>query len=639
MSIQAWVESQPAATCATTGWGADPGLAGIFSNKTSLSFDDFDAYDVLAREPLMPGLTGMADASISSETLLLNGKTRGGAAIVEGFRDDYFMIQADVDLNSGTYADIWYRFDDVSNGRLIRLDSGGDVYQIRYTRGSGMTTGSETYTPGGSIPVKIKLTDSSTEVWVNGTKEYTWGASSGSGGVAFGGWQAKFDNIKVGYDNNDDDDLDDVGDDLVFSQDFSSTSDTFAYDDAGNLVKDSQFIYTYDAWHRLVTAVSAEDTDITIGTYAYDALGRRIKKVVTNAGDLDGTELYFYGKGHQVIEVRDGSENMIRQVVHGTQYIDEPLFAVFKDGVAFVHQDANYNVVALTDFAGKVLEHTYYTPYGIQTVDQETYWGDYDGDGLVTAAEANDDGDGNVLDEGDTCYGADPTDECRIYDFDFDNDVDATDSTKLATLISATTYRQPGQPYSGIGNTRAHQGLIYDAELGSYQNRHRQYAASLKRFMQRDLVGGVDAPNANKAAYRRLRRALGRRVILPPPVLSYSDGMNLYGCARGNPAGIFDPTGLATGPFDCTATNWCRFRTTEPDCFEATSWLDAAWQARQEAEEACCRPEMLDCGACCIEHCDQSGTINVTPGGGSCPTGQYEVTYSLSHDLYCDLFY
>ena len=537
MSIQAWVESQPAATCATTGWGADPGLAGIFSNKTSLSFDDFEAYDVLAREPLMPGLTGMADASVSSETLLLNGKTRGGAAIVEGFRDDYFMIQADVDLNSGTYADIWYRFDDVSNGRLIRLESDGDVYQVWYNRGSGMTTGSETYTTGGSIPVKIKLSDSATEVWINGTKEYDWGASSGSGGVAFGGWQAKFDNIKVGYDNNDDDDLDDVGDDLVFSQDFSSTSDTFAYDDAGNLVKDGQFIYTYDAWHRLVTAVSAEDDDITIGTYTYDGRGRRIKKVVTNSGQLDGTELYFYGgvaagapagrNSWQVIEVRDGSENMIRQVVHGTQYIDEVVLEILEDGVAWVHQDANYNVIALTDFASQTLEHTYYTPYGIQTVDQETYWGDADGDGLVTADEWDTDTDGQ-LDSDDDCWGSNPSGVCRLVDFDFDNDVDATDATRLAELDSATTYRQPGQPYSAVGNTRGHQGLIHDAETRTYSGRARTYGSKLKRWFQRD-------PLAFQAKSFSVRT-------------HYQDGMSLLEYVASNPLSRLDPLGLAYDP-------------------------------------------------------------------------------------------
>ena len=48
----------------------------------------------------------MADASISSGEMLLNGKTRGGAAIVDGFRYHYFMVQANVDLNGGPHADI-----------------------------------------------------------------------------------------------------------------------------------------------------------------------------------------------------------------------------------------------------------------------------------------------------------------------------------------------------------------------------------------------------------------------------------------------------------------------------------------------------------------------------------------------------
>ena len=451
----------------------------------------------------------------------------------------------------------------------------------------GTKTGSETYSTGGSIPVKIKLSDSATEVWVNGTKEFDWGASSGSGGVAFGGWQAKFDNIKVGYDTNDDDDLDDVGDDLVFSQDFSSTSDTFAYDDAGNLVKDGEFIYTYDAWHRLVTAVSAEDTDITIGTYAYDALGRRIKKVVTNAGDLDGTELYFYGKGHQVIEVRDGSENMIRQVIHGTQYIDEPLFAVFQDGVAFVHQDANYNVIALTDFASQTLEHTYYTPYGIQTVDQETYWGDSDGDGLVTEDEWDTDTDGQ-LDSDDDCWGSDPTGVCRLLDFDFDNDVDAADATRLAELDSTTTYRRPGQPYSGVGNTRAHQGLIFDAELGSYQDRHRQYAASLKRFVQCDPLAFLHARfDANE---------------------HYDGGLNLYRYANGNPLTYRDPDGrLAI----CHLRSQCEKITTTTCAFQSQGC--AFDEMKLEAKKILGRTVCLNngCPVPCVPH-----LMSYSPGTG-----------------------
>jgi len=55
--------------------------------------------------------------------------------------------------------------------------------------------------------------------------------------------------------------------------------------------------------------------------------------VVTNPSQLDGTELYFY-QGRQVIEVRDGSENMIRQIYHGTRYIDEHIMVRVKEGKA-----------------------------------------------------------------------------------------------------------------------------------------------------------------------------------------------------------------------------------------------------------------------------------------------------------------
>jgi len=240
--------------------------------------------------------------------------------------------------------------------------------------------------------------------------------------------------------------------------------------------------------------------------------------VVTNSGDLDGTELYYYQK-HQVIEVRDGSENVIRQIIHGRRYIDEVVLEILEDGVVWVHQDANWNVIALTDFAGRVLEHYYQTPYGIMTVDQESYFGDSDGDGKVTEDEWDTDEDGQ-LDSDDDCWGSDPSGNCRLVDFDFDGDVDATDATRLAELDSTTTYRQPGQACSGIGNTRAHQGLIYDAEIGSYNNRARQYAPQIERFMQRDAL----RPN-------------------PHATSAYQDGVSLYTYVRTNPNTWVDPLG------------------------------------------------------------------------------------------------
>ena len=58
-------------------------------------------------------------------------------------------------------------------------------------------------------------------------------------------------------------------------------------------------------------------------TASFDGLGRRIMKVVTKSGDLDGTTVYYY-RGHQIIETRDGSDNMVAQFIHGTQSLVSP---------------------------------------------------------------------------------------------------------------------------------------------------------------------------------------------------------------------------------------------------------------------------------------------------------------------------
>jgi hypothetical protein len=59
-------------------------------------------------------------------------------------------------------------------------------------------------------------------------------------------------------------------------------------------------ILTDDGWNRLVK-VTAQDTDLTIQTAAYDGLGRRIKKVISNSGDLDGTTVCSYNE-HEITE-------------------------------------------------------------------------------------------------------------------------------------------------------------------------------------------------------------------------------------------------------------------------------------------------------------------------------------------------
>ena len=77
-------------------------------------------------------------------------------------------------------------------------------------------------------------------------------------------------------------------------------------DVAGNLTVDpngSQ--YTYDYENRIV---KIEDSgDATVAEFAYDALGRRIKKVDSKANGGSGeTTYYYYNDQWQDIEERDG---------------------------------------------------------------------------------------------------------------------------------------------------------------------------------------------------------------------------------------------------------------------------------------------------------------------------------------------
>ncbi len=143
-------------------------------------------------------------------------------------------------------------------------------------------------------------------------------------------------------------DVDDVIDDFVIDDDFGGTDITPTYDDNGNLTFDGSFKYVYDAWNRLVKA-TLDDSNVTIHVAVFDGLGRRVKKTVTNSGDLDGVVEYYLNR-NQIIETRDGSGGLETQVYHGTQYIDEVVGErIAKMGRVYVHQDANYNVTGTTD--------------------------------------------------------------------------------------------------------------------------------------------------------------------------------------------------------------------------------------------------------------------------------------------------
>ncbi len=189
----------------------------------------------------------------------------------------------------------------------------------------------------------------------------------------------------------------------------------------------------------------------------------------------------------QIIETRDGSGNLYQQFIHGTRYIDELVMVRVKDkGDLYVHQDANWNVIGLTDLGGSLVERHVYRPYGEITVNQETGYGDRDGDGDVDATDKGTPG----TDCTGTVSGA-----CRILDLDFDGDYDSADATLFDSLPQGLA-SHPGRIATGVDQTFGHQGLLFEPAIGSYQNRARRYLPTARRFAQRDPEEFVDGANA-----------------------------------------------------------------------------------------------------------------------------------------------
>jgi RHS repeat-associated protein len=366
----------------------------------------------------------------------------------------------------------------------------------------------------------------------------------------------QYDDVKIGYDNNGDGDILDAGDDLQVSDNFSSNVMSLTYDNNGNLTDDGVLRYVYDAWNRLRKAQRYADGDTTtIATYGYLPDTRRASKVVEHCGieavandGGDTTVHFYYSKKWQIVETRNGSNQSTRQWVWGTQYVDEvilmdvngnpgnsndcdPDYTPQGDGQDrryFYHQDRNWNVVALTEYDdgagtnGRVTERCAYTPYGEFVVTK---------------------GDGG--------------------------------SGELGRTL----------PASSVGNTFFHQGLAFDQEKGSYQNRHREYVAKLQRFARRDP-------------------------------LEYVDTTDLYIPGKADPALGLDPSGTVYFRCcrcpTCLAGDWAGYK---PGPFVTTSVFPCPTMGQQ-----CCQ-------AACITAC-------ATPWWGN-PELQGEGAYVICIIMYC----
>jgi RHS repeat-associated protein len=134
------------------------------------------------------------------------------------------------------------------------------------------------------------------------------------------------------------------------------------YDANGNMSLDEAGrILVYDAWNRLAGVVNV------VG-YEHDAIGRRIEEHTGVIKDL------YYSSDWQVLEEQEDGK-LKAEYVWSQVYVDALVLRgrdVDKDGILderlYAQQDANWNVTALVNDKGILVERYVYDPYGAVTV-------------------------------------------------------------------------------------------------------------------------------------------------------------------------------------------------------------------------------------------------------------------------------
>jgi len=200
-----------------------------------------------------------------------------------------------------------------------------------------------------------------------------------------------------------------------------------------------------------------------------------------------------------VAEVRNNSGQAERIFVFGTQYVHELICMAVNTDVPdpyqpsncfdpddehyFYHQDANYNVVALTDKTGRPVEHCEYAPYGQARIHR-----------------------GRIFEDSDQAYWT------------------VADRSPSATPFTYT-------------------GRFLDDESGLMHYRGRIYNPPLARFNQQDPMGAlatVPTELTDRGA------AFSPVYAIPGTQDEYHDGLNFYQYVASRPLILTDPTGQFT---------------------------------------------------------------------------------------------
>jgi RHS repeat-associated protein len=222
---------------------------------------------------------------------------------------------------------------------------------------------------------------------------------------------------------------------------------SLAYSATGNLTTDAEGrTLEYDAWNRLVRVTSADS--FTTTEYVYNGLNHRITEVSHTGSTRD----LFYSLGWQVLEerVRDGAGEI--PSVADTRYIWSPVYID-----AMVARDKNADNDTGTGSAG--LEQRI---YAIQDANWNTT-------AIIAASGVPGAANGNVINR-------------FVYSpYGVSQTLTASWTTAASPLVTVWNH--------------LFQGLKFTETTGLAYVRHRDYSATLGRFIERDPIGYVAGDN------------------------------------------------------------------------------------------------------------------------------------------------
>lgn len=131
--------------------------------------------------------------------------------------------------------------------------------------------------------------------------------------------------------------------------------DICEYDANGNMTLMPGLKGKYDAWNRLVEV--RDSIGNQIATYEYNGANQRIKKTVGNIVTKS-----FFNEKWQELESQTGIDQMT--YVWGLRYIDDLVYREKDAERLYSLTDPNWNIVALTDSTGTVVERMKYDAFG-----------------------------------------------------------------------------------------------------------------------------------------------------------------------------------------------------------------------------------------------------------------------------------